>query len=261
MTAVRYGRLAGKTAIVTGAGGGIGRSIVRRFAEEGALVLAADIDEAAMQAAAAPYGKMIRSVRHDAGDEASWAALVGAALDWTGELNVLVNNAAFRIPLTIETATLELWEQNHRVTSAGVFLGTKFGAEAMVKGGAIVNVASVGAFVGLPASLPYSAAKGAVRAMSRSAAMHFAGRKPPIRVNVVAPGAVLTEAVRRQYEAIADREGVTPADIMTRYLGTVPMNRMADPDEVANAILFLASDEASFITGAELLVDGGATAA
>ena len=187
------GRLAGKVAIVTGGGGGIGSATVAHF------------------------------VRLDAGDEASW-------------------------------------HDNQRVTVDGVFLGTKLGGEAICGKGSIVNISSLGAFVGLPASFPYSAAKGAVRALSRSAALHFAATGRDIRVNVIASGATLTDAVRRQTLLLAQRDGTSPEAVLQRLTADVRLKRMAAPSEIAAAIVFLASDEASFITGAELLVDGGATA-
>ncbi|RJG03096.1 SDR family NAD(P)-dependent oxidoreductase [Noviherbaspirillum sedimenti] len=254
------GRLAGKVAIVTGGGGGIGRATVKRFVEEGASVVVAEFDREAGMASASAAGDAAVFMPLDAGDEASWRALVAETMTRFGALHILVNNAAFRIPLTIEETTLELWHSNQRVTSDGAFLGTKIAGEFMAEGGSIVNIASLGAFVGLPASFPYSAAKGAVRAMSRSAALSFAAEKRRIRVNVIAPGGTLTEAIQQQMQRIADREGTTPEAVLAKVVADVPLKRMAAPRELANAILFLASDEASFITGAELLVDGGATA-
>lgn len=256
------GRLANKVAIITGGGGGIGRATVLRFAQEGACVIVADVDEAAgrASAAAAGGGERVRFIRLDVSEEASWHNAIAETLRLFGTLQIVVNNAAFRIPVTIDQTTLALWHENQKVTADGVFLGTKLGAEAITGNGAIVNVASIGAFVGLPASFPYSAAKGAVRALSRSAALHFAATHRNIRVNVVAPGATFTQAVERQTYKLAEREGTTAAAVLARLISDVPLKRMAEPREIAEAILFLASDEASFITGAELLVDGGATA-
>ena len=256
------GRLAGKVAIVTGGGGGIGASIVSRFAEEGASVVVAEVDEAAGRASAAAAGHPDRVIYLplDAGDEASWRQLIAATRARFGSLQIVVNNAAFRVPLTIEQTTLQQWHDNQRVTADGVFLGTKLGGEAITGRGAIVNISSIGAFVGLPASFPYSAAKGAVRALSRSAALHFAAAGRDLRVNVVAPGGTLTAAVERQTHLLAAREGSTPQAVLARLTADVPLKRMAAPREIADAVLFLASDEASFITGAELVVDGGATA-
>lgn len=254
------GRLQGKVAIVTGGGGGIGRATTRRFAEEGATIVVADIDCTAGEESAAAAGVGAVFIALDAGDEESWRKLVAETIERFGRFDILVNNAAFRIPLTLDATTPDLWRQNQRVTSDGVYLGLSLAEEQMADGGAIVNVSSLGAFVGLPASFPYSAAKGAVRAMSRSAALHFAASGRNIRVNVVAPGATLTEAVKGQAVRIAEREGVGPDDVIAKLTADVPLKRMADPVEIANAILFLASDESSFVTGAELLVDGGATA-
>jgi NAD(P)-dependent dehydrogenase (short-subunit alcohol dehydrogenase family) len=256
------GRLAGKVAIVTGSGQGIGRATVQRFVAEGARVVVADINEETGRASAAAAGppSQVSFHRLDAGDEASWRDLIAVTLAQFGSLQIIVNNAAARTPLTLEQTTLAAWHDNQRVTSDGAFLGTKLGGEVITGNGAIVNIASIAAFVGLPSSLPYSAAKGALRAMSRSAALHFAVTGRNIRVNVVAPGATLTEAMERQSQLLAARDGVTPQAVISKLTADVPLKRMAAPREIAEAILFLASDEASFITGAELLVDGGMTA-
>ena len=258
-------RLKGKVAIITGGGGGIGRATVERFAEEGATVVVAELDEtsgATAAAAAAALGARAYYLRLDAGDESSWAEVIARTLSTYGALHVVVNNAAQRTPITIDDTTLEIWQANQRVTSQGVFLGTKLGAEAMRDGGSIVNIASIAAFVGLPESFSYSAAKGSVRALSRSAAVHYARRKRGVRVNVVAPGSTRTEAVQRQFEQLARARGTAGATaLLEETLRGVPLGRMAEPREIADAIVFLASDEASYITGAELLVDGGLTAA
>jgi NAD(P)-dependent dehydrogenase (short-subunit alcohol dehydrogenase family) len=258
------GRLQNKTAIITGGGGGIGRAAVERFAQEGAAVVVAELDEvsgAAAAAAAVALGAPASFFRLDAGDETSWREVIARTLSTYGALHILVNNAAQRTPVTIDETTLELWQANQRVTAQGVFLGTKLGAEAMREGGSIVNVASIAAFVGLPESFSYSAAKGSVRALSRSAAVHYARQKRGVRVNVVAPGSTQTEAVQRQFEQLAAARGaVGAAAVLEDTLRGVPLGRMAEPREIAEAILFLASDEASYITGAELLVDGGLTA-
>jgi NAD(P)-dependent dehydrogenase (short-subunit alcohol dehydrogenase family) len=258
-------RLHNKVAIVTGGGGGIGRATVERFAEEGAAIVVADLDEASGAAAATAaraLGARATFLRLDAGDEASWNEVISRTLALYGALHIVVNNAAHRTPLTIDDTDSEVWDANQRVTARGVFLGTKLGAEAMQQGGSIVNVASIAAFVGLPESFSYSAAKGAVRALSRSAAVHYARQKRGIRVNVVAPGSTRTEAVQRQFERLAAERGDTAAaGLVAEMLRNVPLARMAEPREIADAIVFLASDEASYITGAELLVDGGLTAA
>jgi len=256
-------RLAGKVAIITGGGGGIGRATVERFAAEGAAVVVAELDEpsgAAAAQAAIELGARATFLRLDAGDEASWRAVIAQTLATYGALHIVVNNAAQRTPLTIDDTSLEAWRANQRVTAQGVFLGTKLGAEAMHAGGAIVNVASIAAFVGLPESFAYSAAKGSVRALSRSAAVHYAREKRGVRVNVVAPGSTRTDAVRQQLVRLAAARSLTADALAEEMLRGVPLGRMAEPREIADAIVFLASDEASYITGAELLVDGGLTA-
>jgi NAD(P)-dependent dehydrogenase (short-subunit alcohol dehydrogenase family) len=253
-------RLDGKVAIVTGAAGGIGRSIVARFVEEGARVIACDIateglDRTCLLTADAASGFIL-----DVCSEESWQRVLTHGLVQHGGVDILVNNAARRTPATIDDTDLSAWRDAQEVTAEGTFLGTRMVANAMPRGGSIVNVASIAAFVGEPRSFPYSAAKGAVRAMSRSAALHYARRSPPIRVNVVAPGATLTDAIHRQAKTIAEGRGVPPESVLDELVADVPLGRMAEPVEVADAIVFLASDEASFVTGAELLVDGGATA-
>lgn len=255
-------RLKDKVAIITGGGGGIGKAAVKRFVEEGACVAVADIDEKAGRASveASGGGDRVFYCRLDAGDEQSWRSLLAKTLERFGSLQILVNNAAFRVPVTLDQTTLDIWHQNQRVTADGVFLGTKLAGETITGKGSIVNISSIGAFVGLPPSFPYSAAKGAVRALSRTAALHFADTGRDIRVNVIAPGGTYTEAIEKQTHLIAEREKTTPDVVLAKLTADVPMKRMADPREIAEAILFLASDEASFITGAELLVDGGQTA-
>lgn len=258
-------RLKGKVAIITGGGGGIGRATVERFAAEGAAVVVAELDQAsgaAAAAAATALGARASYLCLDAGDESSWGEVIARTLSTYGALHVVVNNAAQRTPVTIDDTTLEIWQANQRVTAQGVFLGTKLGAEAMREGGSVVNIASIAAFVGLPESFSYSAAKGSVRALSRSAAVHYARQKRGVRVNVVAPGSTRTEAVQRQFEQLARARGTAGATaLLEETLRGVPLGRMAEPREIADAIVFLASDEASYITGAELLVDGGLTAA
>jgi NAD(P)-dependent dehydrogenase (short-subunit alcohol dehydrogenase family) len=241
------------------------RATVERFAEEGAAIVVAELDEATGEAAAGGKpGRLVPVRCFCASTRVTRPAGSGSSpgpLELHGALHIVVNNAAYRTPLTIDDTSGDVWDANQRVTARGVFLGTKLGAEAMRHGGSIVNVASIAAFVGLPESFSYSAAKGAVRALSRSAAVHYARQKRGIRVNVVAPGSTRTEAVQRQLERMAAERGDTAAaDLLAEILRTVPLARMAEPREIADAIVFLASDEASYITGAELLVDGGLTA-
>lgn len=254
------GMLAGKVALVTGAAAGIGRAIVACMCREGASVFAADIDEEGLVETCRLAGRDAVPLELDVTSEASWQTALRMVHDRHGALHVLVNNAARRTPMTIGQTDLVAWRSAQEVTAEGVFLGMKLASERMVQGGAIVNVASIAAFVGEPRSFPYSAAKGAVRAMTRSAALQFAASAPSIRVNLVAPGATLTDAVREQAGKLAAAESIDQAEMLLRLSGNVPLGRFANPIEIAEVVTFVASDRASFMTGAEILVDGGATA-
>lgn len=254
------GMLAGKVALVTGAAGGIGRAIVASMCREGATVFAGDVDTAGLAETCLVVGGRAFAVELDVASEVSWSGALRSICTGHGPLHVLVNNAARRTPMTIEHTDMEAWRSAQEVTSEGVFLGMKLAAAQMSEGGSIVNVASIAAFVGEPRSFPYSAAKGAVRAMTRSAALHYAGREPAVRVNLVAPGATLTDAVKGQARKLAAAESIGEVEMLRRLSGDVPLGRFADPVEIAEVVAFLSSDRASFMTGAEILVDGGATA-
>ncbi|QQN75298.1 SDR family NAD(P)-dependent oxidoreductase [Croceicoccus sp. YJ47] len=241
-------------ALITGGAGGIGQAIVQVFRREGATVFSADITEGSD----APADGLF--IHLDVTREEAWRTALRQIADAHGPVDIIVNNAAWRRPLTLDQTDLAAWRAAQGVTAEGAFLGTKIAGEFMVSGGSVVNVASIAAFVGEPRSFPYSAAKGAMRAMSRSAALHYAARKPPIRVNLVAPGATLTDAVRDQARRLAEGNSQEEADVLRQLAADVPLGRMADPTEIAEVIAFISSDGASFMTGAEILVDGGATA-
>jgi NAD(P)-dependent dehydrogenase (short-subunit alcohol dehydrogenase family) len=253
------GRLAGKVALITGAASGIGLATARRFAAEGAQVVLSDVAEAAGEAAAqgivATGGKAV-FLAHDASDEAAWTAVLSTIERDFGRLDILVNNAYRGIGLTISSASLEDFQDNFSVTANGVFLGIKLAAPLMKAGGSIVNLSSIAAHMGAPRNPLYSAAKASVSSLTRSAALALARRG--VRVNAVAPGLTRTAALERHLEVsekLATRDAVREA--MDRLGASVPMGRVAEPAEIANVILFLASDEASFVTGAEFVVDGG----
>jgi NAD(P)-dependent dehydrogenase (short-subunit alcohol dehydrogenase family) len=254
------GRLAGKRAFVTGAAAGIGRATAARFRAEGAAVVIADVNAETGAAAAEDLAGAF--VRLDVGDWQNWQTAWEAAAA-AGPVHILVNNAAAARLRPVEDTSEEDWRLTHRVSEDGVFFGLKIAADRLAPGGAVVNVGSiVGGVVSGAGNFAYSAAKGAVRAMSRSAAVHFAVTRRNIRVNTVLPGATRTEAVERMiahfFKIEPGAEGFEAA--AERWASKTPMKRLARPEEIANAILFLASDEASFITGAELIVDGGETA-
>ncbi|MBZ7924778.1 glucose 1-dehydrogenase [Ensifer adhaerens] len=237
-------RLANKVAIVTGGTRGIGSAIAERFVEEGAVVISADlIAEEKMN------GDGIVSQRHDVSNQASWRTLVSQTLAPFGRIDILVNNAGMISHNTVESETLESWQREIDVNQTAVWLGMREVVPAMRENGSgsIVNVSSIWGLVAVPSAIAYHASKAAVVNMSRCAAVSFA--KDRIRVNSLHPGLTLTEMVAAQ-----------AAEITQRVVAMTPLGRGCDPREIANGALFLASDEASFITGTSLIVDGGYTA-
>jgi meso-butanediol dehydrogenase / (S,S)-butanediol dehydrogenase / diacetyl reductase len=246
-------RLKGKVAIVTGAGTGIGAATARRFAQEGAVVVlcgrrpeplqqvAGEINQAGGRAEAAPL---------DVADEAGFTRIIRDTAAKHGRLDILVNNAVVAGGGMIADMSTPDWHSNFTATLDGTFFGVRAALPIMSqqKSGSIVNVASVCGLLGSPGTAGYSSAKAAVINFTRVAALE--GARSNVRVNVVAPGAVFTPSFEASVPAGKARE-MTAAGI--------PLGRVADPVELANAILFLASDEASFITGITLVADGGKT--
>ncbi|MCA1683411.1 MAG: glucose 1-dehydrogenase [Actinobacteria bacterium] len=240
----------GKVALVTGGASGIGRATVLRLATAGMRVVATDIDAAGANVVAAIEGAMF--VEHDVRDEAAWERAVEATLQAHGRLDVLVNNAGISRVAAVTEMTLADWRSLMAVNLDGVFLGVKHGVLAMRRhgdGGAIVNVSSISGIVGAPRSSAYCASKGGVRLLTKAVALECAAEG--IRVNSVHPGAVSTP-IWSKVKAGPDAQAAIAA--------AQPMGRMAEPSEVADAIAFLASDAARFMTGSELVVDAGFTA-
>jgi NAD(P)-dependent dehydrogenase (short-subunit alcohol dehydrogenase family) len=244
-------RLKNKVAIVTGGAHGMGESIARLFAREGAMVFIADIleDEGSAVAESIRAGKgEAQFLSVDVSIEAQWVDLVQACLAQFGKIDVLVNNAGISGAVPNRMST-EYFDRLMAVNTRGTFLGMKTVIPEMRKigGGAIVNVSSISGFIGQEfVHMGYNAAKAAIRVMTKSAAVQFA--KDGIRINSVHPGMMPPM-----------RTSVTAADpaLREKVLATVPMQRAGRPEEVAYPVLFLASDEASYITGTELVVDGG----
>lgn len=253
-------RLNDKVAVITGGGAGIGQATCRLFAEEGAAVVVAERDTASGKETADVIrrkGGRALFVETDVAQEDSVRRMVQEAVGAFGKINILVNNAAIFVLRGID-ATPEEWRQILDVNVMGLALTAKHVVPEMRKlgGGAIVNLASISSFIAQPQLLTYNATKAAVANMTRCMALDLAGDN--IRVNAVCPGAVWTQIVQR----LTSEKGLdrAAADRDPEWGGAHMIKRIAEPREIAHAILFLASDEASFITGENLMVDGGYTA-
>jgi len=241
------GRFDGRTVLISGAARGQGAEEARRFAAEGARVVLGDVLDAEGEATAKEIGDAATYVRLDVADEGSWAAAVDAC---DGALHVLVNNAGILGAFTPITQTsLDDLRRTLDVNLVGTFLGLKHGGAAIAAsgGGAIVNISSVSGMWGVPFAGPYTASKWAVRGLTKVAALEL-GRQG-VRVNSIHPGGVRTPMT----EAVGD-------DGESGWYRRLPVPRIGTPDDVASAVLFLASDEAAYITGTELVVDGGSLA-
>jgi NAD(P)-dependent dehydrogenase (short-subunit alcohol dehydrogenase family) len=247
----RMKRLEGRVALVTGAASGIGRATEVRMAEEGATVVVTDVqDEAGEQTAAAirDRGGSASYLQLDVTDERGWATAVERVLAEHGRVDVLVNNAGMGDLATIEETSLADWERTIAVDQTGVFLGTKTCADALKASGhgSVINISSIfGTSGGFGASPAYHAAKGAVRTLTKNVALHWAAEA--VRVNSIHPGFIRTPILDQA-------RGTEVWDAMT---ASTPLGRLGEPEEVAAAVAYLASDDASFVTGAELDVDGG----
>lgn len=252
-------QLSGKVAIITGGASGIGEACAQVFAREGARVVVTDIQSDRGKRVAAAVGGTF--VEHDVSDEAEWSAAIATTLSAHGRLDIVINNAGMFAAQTIEDCDLALWNKVLQVNLTSVMLGCKHGIAAMKENpggpsGSIVNVSSITGFIGLASAAAYTASKGGVRLLTKSVAVHCARTYKTIRCNSLHPGAIDTPMNQAAFDASGDPDG------MRAFFGTVqPVGRMASAAEMAECALFLASDRASFVTGTELVADGGWLAA
>lgn len=253
-------RMRGKSAIVTGGALGIGRACALKFAEEGALVAVTDVD--------ADNGVLVveeirRSggdaifVRHDVADESAWEQVMRTVIERYDKLDVLVNNAGVALAKDVEHTTLEEWRRLMSINLDGVFLGTKHAVQNMkaTRRGSIINMSSIEGLIGDPGLAAYNASKGGVRLLTKSAALYCAKAGYNIRVNSVHPGYIWTPMVENYLKASGSvEEGRKMLDALH------PIGHIGEPDDIAYGVLYLASDESKFVTGTELVIDGGYTA-
>lgn len=240
-------RLESKIAIVTGAGNGLGKAIALRFAHEGAHVLAVTASESAKQTVAESAGSM-EFCRCDVTDETQVEALIDHCRRQHGRVDVLVNNAGIgnSVQARVHETSIDEWDKVIAVNVRGAFLVLKHSLTLMLEcgGGSVINMASIGSYRGSPGSSPYITSKGAVLMLTRTAALEYV--RDNIRINAVCPGVARTPLVEQQSQEVKD------------FLASqVPQGRLCEPEEVAALCVFLASDEAPHITGADYLIDGG----
>lgn len=246
------GQLKGKVAIVTGGASGIGAATVKRFAEEGAKVLSTDVQETLGQSAATAAGAIFHV--QDVSDPEEWDKVMTKVQSEFGRLDILVNNAGIVIGKNIEDVDLESWHHLLGINLTGVMLGCQKAIAMMKKNpggssGSIINIASTSAYAALPGDVTYTASKSAVRMLSKSVAVHCAQNGLNIRCNNLVPGATHT--------AIIDTAAKTVPGMVEMAASMSPMNRIGQGSDLAAAAVFLAGDDSGFVTGSDLLVDGG----
>ncbi|HQM79408.1 MAG TPA: glucose 1-dehydrogenase [Candidatus Syntrophosphaera sp.] len=250
-------RLKNKVALITGAAKGMGEAEARLFAEEGASLIITDIDYANLEKVASEIqasGTKVLALKHNVASEEEWKKVTEEAEIIFGKVDILVNNAGILSVSGVEETTMDIWNKVVSVNQTGTWLGMKYIVPLMRKagGGSIINISSVYALIGTGTSAAYQSTKGAIRILSKTAAIEFA--KDNIRVNTVFPGAIATSITETALDKPSKMEE-TVSDISQ----IIPMKRIGKPIEVAYGVLYFASDESSYTTGAELVIDGGWT--
>ncbi|MBB3358065.1 NAD(P)-dependent dehydrogenase (short-subunit alcohol dehydrogenase family) [Novosphingobium capsulatum] len=263
-------RLHGRIALVTGGLRGIGLAIATRLASEGAAVTISDLDapdSAAVAQALAALGSDAAYLRADVTSEADWAS-IAAQMEAKGGCHILVNNAGTDLTGAVETLSLDAWRKIMAINVDGVFLGTRALVPLMARSGAevaggasIINVSSIMGLVGYSEVSAYNASKGAVRLFTKGIAVEFAQKRMPIRANSLHPGFVRTPLLNAGFQRWVDKGfAEKPEDLVAAMEAATPNGRLAEPEELAGPAAFLASADASYMTGAELVIDGGWTA-
>lgn len=250
-------RLEGKTILITGAASGLGAAAAQRLHREGAFVVVTDRNAEAGAKVAAALGERGLFRALDVTEEAAWIAVIDEVIETRGRLDALVNNAGIARGGSIEDSTIEDWRLMHAVNTEGVFFGCKHAVRVMKGrgGGAIVNVSSIAGLVGAPAMLGYASSKGAVRALTKSIAIYCAQRGYGIRCNSIHPVFIETPMMEAFVQHSAD-----PERRRRGLAKSVPLGRVGVPEDVAAAVAYLVSEDAQFLTGIELPIDGGFTA-
>ncbi|MCZ6721533.1 MAG: glucose 1-dehydrogenase [Proteobacteria bacterium] len=258
------GRLQDKVAIVTGAGSGLGRASAKLFAAEGAKVVVTDLNEKGGRTTVKEItrdGGEALFIKQDVASEAQWKRLIARTVKTYGRPDVLFNNAGIQFSKNVEQTTLKDWRRIMRVNVDGVFLGTKYAIGAMKRGkrgGSIINMSSTYGMVGDDLNAAYCATKAAVMNFTKAAALHCGKAGYGIRVNSIHPGAIRTPLTDRELVDITRKRKLKGTQVaLKEWVAIHPIGRIGVPDDIAYGALYLASDESRFMTGAELVIDGG----
>lgn len=256
------GRVQDKAALITGGAAGLGEAAAELLSREGAKVVITDIDEDKGEQTAKRLGCVF--MKHDVSSEADWQRVIAATIVELGGLNVLVNNAGTAggsEPADPEHTTLESWTRITTVNLNGVFLGCKHAIPAMRDsgGGAIINLSSVAALVATPFLTAYGASKAGVMQLTKSVALYCAQNGDKIRCNSVHPGQIATPMLQGLWSRISEEAGISTEEARAAFLAKIPIGEFAEAEDIAAAVLYLASEESKHVTGTQLVVDGGMT--